>query len=113
MGSCLAKTACELVAQTGQVPCLLCCSLRILQALYSCGEKGVQSAHSSPASASAMAHGLPAMALSWGLHQELAEDATGGWVLVVGVCGIGYELLKNLLFTSFSHIDLIDLDTNY
>uniref|UniRef100_A0A8C2PHV0 THIF-type NAD/FAD binding fold domain-containing protein n=1 Tax=Capra hircus TaxID=9925 RepID=A0A8C2PHV0_CAPHI len=50
------------------------------------------------------------MALSWGLHQELAEDATGGWVLVVGVCGIGCELLKNLLF---SHIDLIDLDTNH
>ena len=33
--------------------------------------------------------------------------------MVVGVGGIGCELLKNLVFTSFSHIDLIDLDTNY
>lgn len=49
------------------------------------------------------------MALSW-LHQERAEDATGGWVLVVE-CGIGYEPQKPP-FTSFPH-HLIDLDTNY
>ena len=45
MGSYLPKIACELVAQMGQVPCLLCCSPLILQTLYSCGEKGMQSAH--------------------------------------------------------------------
>lgn len=49
------------------------------------------------------------MAPSWGLPQELAEAA----VLVVGVGGIGCELLRNLMLTGFSYIDLIDLDTNY
>lgn len=50
MGSYLPKIACELVAQMGQVPCLLCCSPLILQTLYSCGEKGMQSAHREGAS---------------------------------------------------------------
>ncbi|EHB13633.1 SUMO-activating enzyme subunit 2 [Heterocephalus glaber] len=48
------------------------------------------------------------MALSQGLPQELAKAVAGGQVLVVG---IGCELLKNLVLTGFSHINLIDLDT--
>lgn len=53
------------------------------------------------------------MAPSWGLPQQLAEAETGGRVLVVGVGGIGCELLRNLMLTGFSYIDLIDLYTNY
>ena len=60
-----------------------------------------------------MAQGLPSIAPSWGLPQELAEAETGGRVLVVGVGGIGCELIRNLMLTGFSYIDLIDLDTNY
>ena len=59
------------------------------------------------------AQGLPSMAPSWGLPQQLAEAETGGRVLVVGVGGIGCELLRNLMLTGFSYIDLIDLYTNY
>uniref|UniRef100_A0A8C6E722 THIF-type NAD/FAD binding fold domain-containing protein n=1 Tax=Moschus moschiferus TaxID=68415 RepID=A0A8C6E722_MOSMO len=51
------------------------------------------------------------MALSRGLPRELAEAVAGGRVLMVGAGGIGCKLLKNLVLTSFSHIDLIDLDT--
>ena len=32
-------------------------------------------------------------------------------VLVVGAGGIGSEIVKNLSFCGFQHIDLIDLDT--
>lgn len=32
-------------------------------------------------------------------------------VLIVGAGGIGSEIIKNLSFTGFKHIDLIDLDT--
>uniref|UniRef100_G3U019 THIF-type NAD/FAD binding fold domain-containing protein n=1 Tax=Loxodonta africana TaxID=9785 RepID=G3U019_LOXAF len=52
-----------------------------------------------------------AMALSRGLPRELAEAVAGGRVLVVGAGVLGSKLLKNLVLTDFSHIDLIDLDT--
>uniref|UniRef100_A0A8C3YVS3 THIF-type NAD/FAD binding fold domain-containing protein n=1 Tax=Catagonus wagneri TaxID=51154 RepID=A0A8C3YVS3_9CETA len=47
------------------------------------------------------------MTLQQGLPQELAM--AGGQVLVVCTGSIGCELLKNLVLTGLSHIDLIDL----
>uniref|UniRef100_A0A8C2QIM1 SUMO-activating enzyme subunit 2 n=1 Tax=Cricetulus griseus TaxID=10029 RepID=A0A8C2QIM1_CRIGR len=42
---------------------------------------------------------------------ELAKAVAGSRVLVEGTGGISCKLLKNLVLTGFSHIDLIDLDT--
>lgn len=41
--------------------------------------------------------------------QELVKAMARGQMLLVGAGGIGCELLKNHMLTSFFHFDLIDL----
>ena len=45
------------------------------------------------------------------LEQSQAAKLTQAKVLVVGAGGIGCEVLKDLVLTGFSTIDVIDLDT--
>ncbi|KMS93402.1 hypothetical protein BVRB_031840, partial [Beta vulgaris subsp. vulgaris] len=45
------------------------------------------------------------------LSEEQSSAVSSSRILVVGAGGIGCELLKNLVLTSFKNIDLIDLDT--
>ena len=42
---------------------------------------------------------------------ESAQKLKDSKVLVVGAGGIGSELLKNLVLSGFSYIEIIDLDT--